>query len=455
MDKIVTYLEENSQRFLDELKAFLRIPSISTDPNCRPHMREAAEFVARQLRQAGATAVEVCPTGGHPVVFAERIQDPGLPTVLVYGHYDVQPVDPVELWESGPFEPSIRNGRIYARGATDDKGQMMIHFKSLEAFSQVAGGPPVNLKFLVEGEEEIGSPNLNSFIEANLGRLACDVVAISDTAMFAPGIPSICYGLRGLAYMEVRLRGPNRDLHSGSYGGPVWNPGMALAQLLASMKDADGRVTIPGFYDAVLPLTQAEREEWAALPFDLERFKDDLGVAGLNGERGYSPLEQLWARPTLEVNGLLCGFTGEGAKTVLPAKAMAKVSMRLVPAQDPARIADLFEEYVRSRVPDGIQVEVRRLHGGKPWVASREHAGLVAAGRAIELAFGRKPVFQREGGSIPVVSTFSERLGAAVVLMGIGLPDENAHAPNEHLDLENFRRGTRAAAWFLAELARG
>ncbi len=453
MEKILNYLERNDERYLGELEAFLRIPSISTDPNCRPHMAEAAEFVAGQLRQAGATEVEVCRTGGHPVVFAERIQDPALPTVLVYGHYDVQPVDPVELWESGPFEPSVRNGRIYARGATDDKGQMLIHFKSLEAFTRVAAGPPVNMKFLIEGEEEIGSPNLNAFIEANLDRLACDVVTISDTAMFAPGIPSICYGLRGLAYLEVRLQGPNRDLHSGSYGGPVWNPGMALAQLLASMKDAEGRITIPGFYEAVLPLTEEERQEWAALPFDLERFKRELGVAGLNGEAGYSPLEQLWARPTLEVNGLLCGFTGEGAKTVLPAKAMAKVSMRLVPEQSPERIADLFEDFVSSRVPAGIQVEVKRLHGGKPWVASREHPGLVAAARALELAFGRKPVFQREGGSIPVVSTFSERLGAAVVLMGIGLPDENAHAPNEHLDLENFRRGIRAAAWFLAELA--
>lgn len=454
MEKILTYLDQNSERFLEELKDFLRIPSISTDPDCRQEMVRAAEFTAAQLRQAGMTEARVCPTGGHPVVLADRCEDPSLPTVLVYGHYDVQPVDPVELWESGPFEPTIRNGKIYARGATDDKGQMLIHFKAAEAFIRQRGRLPVNLKFLIEGEEEIGSPHLGEFIESHLDELACDLVAISDTCLFAPGIPSICYGLRGLAYLEVTVQGPNRDLHSGSYGGPVWNPAMALAQILASMKDAGGRITIPGFYDDVVQLTPEERAAWAALPFDETGFKQGLAVEALNGEEGFTPLEQLWARPTLEINGLLSGFTGEGAKTVLPARAMAKVSMRLVPNQSPERVEELFETYVRSVAPAGVTVSIKNLHGGKPWVASLDHPGLKAAGRAIEKGFGKAPVFQREGGSIPVVSTFSERLKAAVVLMGIGLPDENAHAPNEHLDLENFRRGIVSAAWFLEELSR-
>lgn len=452
MEDVITYLDRNSDRFLEELKDFLRIPSISTDPACKPDMRRAAEFIAERLRQAGVTAVEVRPTAGHPAVLASRIEDPSLPTLLVYGHYDVQPVDPIDLWETGPFKPSVRNGKLFARGATDDKGQLFIHVKAAEAFLQTRGRLPVNLKFLIEGEEEIGSPNLGPFIEEHLEELACDLVVISDTSMFAPGTPSICYGLRGLAYLEVTVQGPNRDLHSGSFGGPVWNPAMALAQMLASMKDDSGRVTIPGFYDDVLALTDREHDAWAALPFDETGFKQGLGVNALNGEAGYSPLEQLWARPTLEINGLLSGFTGEGAKTVLPAKAMAKVSMRLVPNQDPQRVAEQFESHIRSLAPAGVTVTVKHLHGGNPWVASMDHPGLRAAGKAIAKGFGKEPVFQREGGSIPVVSTFSDRLKAAVVLMGIGLPDENAHSPNEHLDLENFRRGTVSAAWFLSEL---
>ncbi len=452
MDKVINYIEGNSERYLDELREFLRIASISADKGRREDIHQAAEFVASQLKQAGIGTVEIHPTAGNPLVYGEATVDASKPTVLIYGHYDVQPVDPVELWESGPFEPTVRNGRIYARGASDDKGQMLVHFKSIEALRKVNGSLPLNLKFVIEGEEEIGSPNLDQFIGRNRDRLKCDVVLISDTAMFARGVPSICNGLRGLAYMEVRLQGPKGDLHSGSFGGPVHNPAAVLVEILASMKDEHGKVTIPHFYDDVVPLGTRERQEWAALPFDVEEYKRELGVEALNGEEGYTPLEQLWARPTLEINGLLSGFTGEGAKTVLPARAMAKVSMRLVPNQDPGKIEKLFEAYVREVAPASVKVQVKNLHGGRPWVASLDHPALVCAANAIEKAFGKRPVFQREGGSIPIVATFSELLGAPSVLMGFGLPDENAHAPNENLDLGNFYGGIKSSAYFLDEL---
>jgi acetylornithine deacetylase/succinyl-diaminopimelate desuccinylase-like protein len=453
MDEVIEYIEKNSSRYLEELNQFLRIPSVSTDPSCRRDIRRAAEFVASQLRNAGITTVELCETEGHPIVYGSVEVDPAKPTVLVYGHYDVQPVDPVDLWESGPFEPTVRDGRLYARGATDDKGQMMVHFKSIEAFKATKQELPVNLKFLIEGEEEIGSPHLDPFISDNVERLACDVVLVSDTAMFAPGIPSICSGLRGLAYMEIQLQGPKGDLHSGSFGGPVHNPANVLAEILASMKDDKGRVTIPHFYDDVVPLSDRDREEWRSLPFNQEEFKSELGVRALDGEEGYSPLEQIWARPTLDVNGLLSGFTGDGAKTVLPAKAMAKVSMRLVPNQDPERIESLFKEYVESVAPSSVSVTIKSLHGGRPWVASLDHPALVVAADAIEKGFGKRPIFQREGGSIPIVATFSEVLKVPSVLMGFGLPDENAHAPNEHFDLVNFYGGIKSSAYFLGELA--
>jgi acetylornithine deacetylase/succinyl-diaminopimelate desuccinylase-like protein len=454
MQDVIDHIERNSERYLEELKAFLRIPSISTDASRKEDMDSAAEFVAQQLRGAGMSRVEICPTGGHPVVLAEHVTDPAKPTVLVYGHYDVQPVDPIDLWESGPFEPTVRHGELYARGAADDKGQILIHFKSAEAFKEVGRPLPVNLKYLIEGEEEIGSPNLDGFIERNLARLKCDAVLISDTTMFARGIPSICYGLRGLAYLEIHIQGPNRDLHSGSFGGPVHNPAEVLAGILASMKDGNGRVTIPHFYDDVVPLTERERREWAALPFDEKTYKADLGVDALNGEKGFTPLEQLWGRPTLEINGMLSGFTGEGAKTVLPASAMAKVSMRLVPNQTPAKMEKLFEEYVRSAAPNTVKVRVENLHGGRAWVAALDHPALQAAAGALEKAFGTLPVFQREGGSIPIVATFSELLRVPSVLIGFGLPDENAHAPNEKLDLGNFHAGIKASAYFFDELGR-
>ena len=453
MSDVIRYIEQNHDRYLRELIEFLRLPSISTNVGDPEEVKRAAEFVADQLRQSQMSEVEVVPTGGHPIVYAERIEDPSKPTVLVYGHYDVQPVDPLELWDSPPFDPQVRDGKLFARGSTDDKGQMMIHFKSTEAFIEARGCLPLNIKFLIEGEEEIGSDHLDQFIREHQDQLKCDAVLISDTALFAKGVPSICYGLRGMAYLEIEVQGPKSDLHSGSFGGPVGNPAFALVQILASMKDNHDRITIPHFYDNVRELTEVEREGFASLPFDVEAYKKDLGVKSLAGEQGFTPLEQVWARPTLEINGLLSGFTGEGAKTVLPAKAMAKVSMRLVPDQDHVEIARSFAEYVYSVAPEWVEVEVRDLHGGASWVAELDHPALVAAANAIEKGFGKRPVFQREGGSIPVVATFTELLEAPTVLMGIGLPDENAHAPNENLDLENFYAGIKSSAYFLDEFA--
>lgn len=453
MQPVIDYVEANQDRFLEELKEFLRIPSISTDSRHQEDIQRAAQFLMKQFKQIGATRAEIYSTDGHPIVYAERIEDPGLPTTLIYGHYDVQPVDPIELWESPPFEPALRDGELYARGAADDKGQLFIHLKSVEAFVETGTRLPVNVKYLIEGEEEIGSPHLDPFVRSHKALIDSEVVVISDTAMFARGVPSICYGLRGLAYLEVELIGPERDLHSGSFGGAVANPAFELARLLASMKDARHRITIPHFYDDVRDLTQRERQEFASLPFDIESYKKELGVAELAGEEGFTPLEQLWARPTLEINGLLSGFTGEGAKTVLPSRAMAKVSMRLVPDQDPDQMADLFEDYVRSKAPATTRAHVKRLHGGRPWVADLEHPALRAAANAVEKGFGKRPVFQREGGSIPVVATFAEILQVPSVLMGIGLPDENAHAPNEKLDLQNFHNGIVSSAHFLTEFS--
>ena len=453
MKDVIAYIEQNRERYLEELKEFLRIPSVSTDPTRRPDVRKAAEFVVDQLKKAAITKVEMVHTDGHPIVYGEHVESESKPTVLVYGHYDVQPVDPLELWESGPFEPTIRDGELYARGAADDKGQLFIHFKSAEAFVKTRGQLPVNIKYLIEGEEEVGSPHLDSFIESHRELLKADAVMISDTAMFARGIPSIGYGLRGLVYCQIDVDGPKQDLHSGSFGGTVANPAFVLSQILAAMKDGRGRVAIPHFYDDVRDLTQRERQEFASLPFDEENYKKELGIEQLSGEEGYTALEQLWARPTFEINGLLSGFTGEGAKTVLPAKAMAKISMRLVPDQEPEKIEDLFEAYVYSLAPESVEVKVTRMQGGKPWLASLDHPALLAASKAIEKGFGRRPVFQREGGSIPVVATFSELLSLPSVLMGIGLPDENAHAPNEKLDLGNFYQGIKSAAYFLDEFS--
>ena len=450
MNQIIDHIESRRDEYLEELQTFLRIPSISTDSTHRPDMHRAAEYVREQLVSSGMTA-EIVPTEGHPIVFGERIEHADRPTVLIYGHYDVQPVDPIDLWETSPFEPDIRNDCLFARGSADDKGQVFIHFKSAQAFLEVAGELPLNIKFLVEGEEEIGSPNLQPFVDSRLERLTADAAVISDTTMFSKETPSIAYGLRGLSYLQIDVQGPDRDLHSGSFGGPVANPAFVLSQILASLKDENDRVLIPGFYDRVRELTSEEKEAFASLPFDEEAYRADLGVKRLAGERGYTPLEQLWARPTLEVNGLLSGFTAEGAKTVLPSRAMAKVSMRLVPDQDPGEIDELFKSYVMAQAGETVSVKVTPMHGGKPWVASLDHPAIQAAANAVEAGFGKRPVFQREGGSIPIVATFQETLGIPTVLMGIGLPDENAHAPNENLYLPHFFNGIKASAYFMAE----
>jgi acetylornithine deacetylase/succinyl-diaminopimelate desuccinylase-like protein len=398
--------------------------------------------------------VRLIETPGNPVVYGDWLRTEGAPTILFYGHYDVQPVDPLELWESPPFEATVRDGEIYARGAADDKGQIFMHFKAIEAHLKQNGRLPVNMRVILEGEEEVGSANLDNFIKAHKDELAADVVVISDSTMFDRGVPSITYGLRGLVYFQIDLRGTKSDLHSGSFGGAVANPAMVLSQILAQMKDRGGRIKIRGFYEDVRELRDEERAEFKKLPFNETRYRKDLGAPKLFGESGYTTLERVWARPTFEVNGLLSGFTGEGAKTVIPAVAMAKVSMRLVPDQDPEKIARLFEAYVTKVAPKTVEVKVTRMHGGKPWMTEFDNRFVQAAGRAIEKGFGKAPVFNREGGSIPVVSTFQEELGLPSVLFGVGLPDENAHAPNEKLDAGNFHGGVISSAILYDEISR-
>jgi acetylornithine deacetylase/succinyl-diaminopimelate desuccinylase-like protein len=453
MNNIIDFINANRDRYVRELGEYLAIPSISALPAHQQDVRRCAEWTADHLRRIGLDSARLIETPGNPVVYAEWLGAEGAPTILFYGHYDVQPVDPLDLWESPPFEATVRDGEIYARGAVDDKGQIFMHFKAIEAHLAQNGRLPVNMKIVLEGEEEVGSQNLDEFVKANKDLLAADVVVISDSPMFDRGVPSICYGLRGLAYCQIDLRGSKTDLHSGSFGGAVANPIMVLAQILAQMKDRSGRIKIPGFYDAVRELTAEERDEWRRLPFNERQYARDIGAPKLFGETGYSTLERVWARPTFEVNGILGGFTGEGAKTVIPAVAMAKVSMRLVPDQDPDRIAALFEDYVKKVAPKTVEVKVTRMHGGKPWMTGFDNRFVQAAARAIEKGFGKTPVFNREGGSIPVVATFQEILGLPSVLFGVGLPDENAHAPNEKLDLGNFHGGIIASAYLYDEVA--
>jgi acetylornithine deacetylase/succinyl-diaminopimelate desuccinylase-like protein len=450
---IIDFINAHRDRYLDELKGWLAIPSISALPEHAADVRRAAEWAADEMTRVGLSGVRLIDTPGNPVVYGEWLGAAGAPTILYYGHYDVQPVDPLDLWQSPPFEASIRQGEIYARGASDDKGQVFMHFKAIEAHMKETGRLPVNFKMILEGEEEVGSRNLDPFIRANKDLLQADVVVISDTGMFDRGVPSLCYGLRGLSYFQIDLRGTNTDLHSGTYGGAVANPAFVLAQMLAQMKDRGGRVKIPGFYDDVRPLSEAEREEFKKLPFNEKQYRKALGAPRLFGETGYSTIERASARPTFEVNGLLSGFTGEGAKTVLPAVAMAKVSMRLVPDQDPGKVAELFEAYVKKIAPRTVEVKVTRMQGGKPWMASLDNPYVQAAGRAIQTGFGKAPVFTREGGSIPVVATFQEVLGLPSVLFGVGLPDDRIHAPNEKLDLANFHNGIIASAVLYEEIA--
>src|SRR5918998_1167066 len=453
MDKVVDFINVNRDRYIDEMKRYLAIPSISALPEHKDDVRNCAEWTADEMRRIGLQNVALEQTPGHPIVYGEWLGAPGRPTILFYGHYDVQPVDPVDLWTTPPFEATVRDGEIYARGAADDKGQVFMHIKAVEAFMKQAGNLALNIKFFIEGEEEVGSIHLDQFVRDHKDELAADVVVISDSPMFDRGIPSICYGLRGLAYFQIDVRGTKSDLHSGSFGGAVANPGFVLAQILAQMKDRSGKIKIPGFYDDVRELSEGERAEWKKLPFNETRYRKELGAPKLFGESGYSTLERVWARPTFEVNGLLSGFTGDGAKTVLPATAMAKVSMRLVPDQDPKKIADLFEAYLAKVTPKTVELKITRMHGGKPWMTEFDNKFVRAAGRAIERGFGKAPVFNREGGSIPVVSTFQQELGVPSVLFGIGLPDENAHAPNEKLDLGNFHNGIIASAFLYQEIA--
>jgi acetylornithine deacetylase/succinyl-diaminopimelate desuccinylase-like protein len=452
IEPVIDYINLHRDRYIDEMKNYLAIPSVSALPAHADDVRRCADWTADELRRIGMQNVRLMETPGNPVVYGEWLGAEGAPTMLFYGHYDVQPVDPLDKWTSPPFEATVRDGEIYARGAADDKGQIFMHFKAIEAHLKQSGRLPCNIKVFIEGEEEVGSAHLDDFVREHKGELAADLVVISDSPMFERGVPSICYGLRGLAYFQIDVTGTASDLHSGSFGGAVANPAFVLSQILAQMKDRSGRIKIPGFYDDVVELKPEEREQFAKLPFNEKKYRKDLGAPKLFGESGYTTLERVWARPTFEVNGLLAGFTGEGAKTVIPATAMAKVSMRLVPNQDPDKIADLFEAYLKKVAPKTVDVKLTRMHGGKPWMTDFDNRYVQAAARAIERGFGKTPVFNREGGSIPVVSTFQQVLGVPSVLFGIGLPDENAHAPNEKLDLDNFHGGVIASAYLYEEL---
>jgi acetylornithine deacetylase/succinyl-diaminopimelate desuccinylase-like protein len=451
---VVDSINTSRNRYLEELTRFIAIPSVSALAEHAADTQACAGWLADHMRAIGLQNVRVIATPGHPVVYGDWLNAPGAPTVLFYGHYDVQPVDPLDQWTSPPFEATIREHELFARGATDDKGQLFVHLKAIEAHLGQTGTLPVNARVIFEGEEEIGSPNLDQFIREHKDELSCDVVLISDSPMFEKGVPSICYGLRGLSYFQIDLRGTTTDLHSGSFGGAVANPAFVLAQVLSQMKDRGGHVKIPGFYDDVRELSEREREEFKRLPFNEKQYRKSLGAPKLHGETGYSTLERTWARPTFEVNGLLSGFTGEGAKTVIPATAMAKISMRLVPNQDPDKIASLFEAYVKKVAPKSVELKVTRMHGGLPWMTELDNAYVQAAARAIELGFNRSPVYTREGGSIPVVATFQSELNAPTVLFGFGTPDENAHAPNEKLDLDNFFGGIVASAYLYEEIAK-
>ena len=447
------FFTEQNDRIHSELFELLRIPSVSARSEHNADVARTADWIADAMRDIGMDAA-VHTTAGHPIVVGEwRRASPGAPTVLVYGHYDVQPAEPLELWTSPPFEPTVRDGRIYARGSVDDKGQLFLHLKAIEAHLSVRGTLPVNLIVLAEGEEEVGSEHLASFVERHTDLLRADAVVISDSAMFAPGLPSILSSLRGLAYFQIDVQGPAQDLHSGSYGGAVINPATTLARIIATFHDHEGHITIPGFYDAVREWEPRARGAIRDLPFDEDGFRAEVGAPKLGGEMGYTTLERIWMRPTCEVNGLLSGYTGEGAKTVLPARAMAKVSCRLVPDQEPAEIESLMKAHIARIAPRGVTVTVTHLHGGRPWRAELSGSVFDAARRALAAAFGREPVITGEGGSIPVVGDFARVLGAPVLLMGFGLPGENAHAPDEWLSDENFTRGMRAAAMLWDELA--
>ena len=455
MDKIIKYIESNKDRYLEELKDFLSIPSISNEEAHKDDVKKACSWLEIHLKSIGLDNVTVYQTEGHPIVYADCMKAGNdKPTVLVYGHYDVQPVDPLELWTNPPFEPTVIGNKIYARGSADDKGQIFIHIKSIEAHLKNNGKLPINLKVIFEGEEEIGSGNLYKFLEKQKELLKADYVVISDTSMYKDNMPSICYGLRGLCFMQIDITGPNRDLHSGTFGGGVHNPINALAEIISKLKDDKNKILIDGFYDDVVALSQNERDEFKRLPFDEKKYKMDLEVEELYGEDGYTTIERVSARPTLDCNGIWGGYQGQGAKTVLPSVAGAKVSMRLVPNQDPDKVAELFEKYVMKIAPKSVKVKVTSLHGGKPSVTAIDTPAIKAAVKALKDAFGVDPVFFKEGGSIPIVNSFNEVLGADAILLGFGLPDDNIHSPNEKFDLNNFYKGISTVAYYYDELSK-
>ncbi|MGZ3477753.1 MAG: dipeptidase, partial [Polyangiales bacterium] len=454
LDDVIRHVDQNRQQFVDDLVTWCRIPSISSSPDHAQEVRKSAEFLRDRMLGAGATKASILETKLHPAVYGEWIVDPKLPTLLIYGHHDVQPVEPLAEWHTPPFEPTVKDGRMWGRGTVDDKGQVYIHVKAIESFVKASGKPPINLKFIVEGEEEIGSVHLDELMSEHAELLSADYVCVSDTAMFGRGIPSLCVGLRGIAYFDISVRALSMDAHSGSFGGGVNNPANVLARLIAGLHDADGRITIAGFYDRVRSLTDAEREEIRSLPFDEKSWLQSIGASAVTGEKGYSTLERVWTRPTLDINGLTSGHQGAGSKTILPAIAKAKLSCRLVPHQDPEEIAKLVEAHFAKHAPPGVEVVVDYLHGGHPYLAPTDHPVFDVAKKAFSRAFGRPTVFIREGGSIPFVRTIADRTGKPCLLMGFGQPDENAHAPNEWLDLENYHLGIKSAAYLYDELSR-
>jgi acetylornithine deacetylase/succinyl-diaminopimelate desuccinylase-like protein len=454
MDFLLPEIEANKERFLNELFDLLRIPSVSADPKFKEDVLRAADYVKAQMEKAGLDHVELLPTEGFPVVFGQKIIDKSLPTVLIYGHYDVQPADPYELWSNAPFDPVIKDGYIYARGACDDKGQFFMHIKAIEILLK-NNALPCNIKVMIEGEEEVGSAHLGDFLKVNKDKLSCDVILVSDTSIIANDIPSVTVGLRGLAYMEVEVTGPNRDLHSGVYGGAVANPINTLCSMIAKLIDDKGRITIDGFYDDVVELSDEERKAINSIPFSEAAYRQELGVANTKGEEGYSTIERASTRPTLDVNGIWGGYTGEGAKTVLPSKAYAKISMRLVPNQHPDKISRLFEEHIYRIAPDYVKVKVSHHHGGEPVVVPVDSKEFAAAAKAMETTFGKKPVPQRGGGSIPIVALFEQVLGVKTVLMGFGLDTDDIHSPDEHYGLFNFFKGIETIPYFLKYYAEG
>jgi len=447
MENLKAYVEQNSDRFLSELKEWLRIPSVSAKEAHKDDMYKAANWIVARLIADGADKAEVHKTEGHPVVYGEKIIDKKLPTVLVYGHYDVQPAEPLDLWTSPPFEPEIRNGKIYARGADDDKGQLYMHIKAFE-YLTMTNQLPCNVKFMIEGEEEIGSPNLAKFCELNKELLACDVILVSDTSLLGPDVPSITTGLRGLAYLEVEVTGPNRDLHSGLYGGAIDNPINVLARMIASLIDENGRITVKGFYDDVQELSDVERQDMARAPFNLEKYMKELDIASVAGEKGYSVLERTGIRPCLDVNGIWGGYTDKGAKTVLPSKAYAKISMRLVPNQNSEKIAQLFKSHFEAIAPITVKVKVDALHGGEGYVSPVDTIEYMAASMAYEATYGQKPIPVRSGGSIPIISLFEKALGVKTILMGFGLESDAIHSPNENYPVSQFVKGVETIPYF-------